>query len=122
MGLINRPARAGAIAVMGLAITAYTGVAASGAMAAPSIAGPHLVALKGSLAPTTDKVTGSFQQQADVRGGLTCSSERRRAEPHAESRLHQAQRLVPQVARHREVQRPVRANGRDPQRGGELPA
>ncbi len=63
MGLIHRPARAGVIAVMGLAITAYTGAAASGAMATPSIAGPHLVALKGSLAPTTDKVTGSFSSK-----------------------------------------------------------
>ncbi|HET9897844.1 MAG TPA: S53 family peptidase [Streptosporangiaceae bacterium] len=63
MGLINRPARAGAIAVLGLAITAATGAAASGAMAAPSIAGPHLVALKGSLAPTTDKVTGGFSSK-----------------------------------------------------------
>ncbi len=61
MGFINRPARAGAIAVMGLAITAATGAfAATGAMAAPSIAGPHLVALSQSLNPTTDAATGSF--------------------------------------------------------------
>ncbi len=45
---------------MGLALTAATGAMASGAMAAPTTAGPHLVALKGSLAPTTDKVTGNF--------------------------------------------------------------
>jgi subtilase family serine protease len=61
MGFINRPARAGAIAVMGLAITATTGAfAATGAMAAPAHAGPSLVAVKQSLAPTTDKVTGHF--------------------------------------------------------------
>ncbi len=61
MRLVSRPARAGAIAVMGLAITAYTGAAAaSGAMAAPTVSGPHLVALKGSVSPTTDAVTGSF--------------------------------------------------------------
>ena len=61
MRLVSRPARAGVIAVMGLAITAYTGAAAaSGAMAAPTVSGPHLVALKGSVSPTTDAVTGSF--------------------------------------------------------------
>jgi len=60
MRLVSRPARAGVIAVMGLAFTAYTGAAASGAMAAPTVSGPHLVALKGSVSPTTDAVTGSF--------------------------------------------------------------
>src|SRR6185437_3101415 len=60
MRLVSRPARAGVIAVMGLAFTAYTGAAASGAMAAPTVSGPHLVAIKGSLSPTTDAVTGSF--------------------------------------------------------------
>ena len=61
MRFTNRPVRAGAVAVMGLAITAATGAfAATGAMAAPSVAGPHLVVLKGSLNPTTDKIVGSF--------------------------------------------------------------
>lgn len=60
MGLINRPVRAGAVAVLGLAVTAATGLlAASGAMASPS-SGPHLVALKGSMSPTTDHIIGGF--------------------------------------------------------------
>jgi kumamolisin len=46
---------------MGLALTAYTGAAASGAMAAPTVSGPHLVALKNSVSPTTDKVTGAYR-------------------------------------------------------------
>ena len=40
MRLVSRPAPAGVIAVMGLAFTAYTGAAASGAMAAPTSVGP----------------------------------------------------------------------------------
>jgi|HubBroStandDraft_1064217.scaffolds.fasta_scaffold00704_9 subtilase family serine protease len=61
MGLINRPVRAGAVAVMGLAIAGYTSAfAATGAIAAPSVAVPHLVALKDSVSPTTDKITGAY--------------------------------------------------------------
>ncbi|HUC56897.1 MAG TPA: S53 family peptidase [Streptosporangiaceae bacterium] len=61
MGLISRPVRAGAVAVMGLAIAGYTSAfAASGAVAAPAVAGPHLVALKNSVNPTTDKITGAY--------------------------------------------------------------
>jgi subtilase family serine protease len=60
MGLINRPVRAGAVAVLGLAVTASTGLlAATGAMAAPS-SGPRLVALKGSVSPTTDHIIGGY--------------------------------------------------------------
>jgi kumamolisin len=61
MGLLNRPVRAGAVAVMGLAIAGYTSAfAMTGASAAPAVAGPHLVALKGSVNPTTDKITGAY--------------------------------------------------------------
>ena len=60
MGLINRPVRAGAVAVIGLAISAYTGAMAAGATAAPTASGPHYVALKASLSPTTDKITGGY--------------------------------------------------------------
>jgi kumamolisin len=64
MGLINRPVRAGAVAVMGLAIAGYSSVfAASSAVAAPSVARPHLVALKGSVSPTTDKITGAYSSK-----------------------------------------------------------
>ena len=60
MGLFSRPVRAGAVAVMGLAVTAFTGMfAATGAMAAPA-GGQHLVALKGSVSPTTDHVIGGY--------------------------------------------------------------
>jgi subtilase family serine protease len=64
MGLINRPVRAGAVAVMGLAIAGYSSVfAASSAVAAPSVARPHLVALKDSVSPTTDKITGAYSSK-----------------------------------------------------------
>ena len=64
MGLINRPVRAGATAVVGLAITAMTGALATGAMAAPVSAGPHFVAIKGSVSPTTDRIVGGYHSKA----------------------------------------------------------
>jgi subtilase family serine protease len=61
VSLISRPVRAGAVAVMGLAIAGYGSMfAATSAVAAPTVAGPHLVALKNSVSPTTDKVTGAY--------------------------------------------------------------
>jgi len=58
--MLHRPVRAGAIAVMGMAMTAVTGVFASpAAMAAPA-AGPRYVAISGSLPHTTNASTGSF--------------------------------------------------------------
>src|SRR5262249_2593260 len=60
MGLINRPVRVGVVAVIGLAISAYTGAMASGALAAPATSGPQLVAIRGSVSPTTDAITGGY--------------------------------------------------------------
>jgi subtilase family serine protease len=61
MGLLHRPARAGAIAAIGVAMTAMTGVFSSGAaMAAAPAAGPPFAAIRGSLTPTTDAVTGGY--------------------------------------------------------------
>jgi subtilase family serine protease len=61
MGLLHRPARAGAIAVLGLAITGLTGAfASSGAMAAPAAGGPRFVAISGSLPRTTDTIIGAY--------------------------------------------------------------
>jgi subtilase family serine protease len=65
MGLMKRPIRAGAVAVLGLAMTAMTGtIASASAMAAgppaAAAAGPQYVALAGSLTPTTDRMTGSY--------------------------------------------------------------
>jgi subtilase family serine protease len=60
MGLIRRPVRAGAVAVLGLALTATTGAFAAGAVAAPSSRGPQLAALKASVNPTTDHITGAY--------------------------------------------------------------
>ena len=62
MGLINRPTKAGATAIVGLAVIAMTGTfAATGAMAAPAAGGPHFVAIKGSVNPTTDHIVGGFR-------------------------------------------------------------
>jgi subtilase family serine protease len=59
--VMHRSIRAGAVAVMGLAIAGVGGAfAATSAVAAPAAAGPHLVALKDSVSSTTDKVTGAY--------------------------------------------------------------
>ncbi len=60
MGLIKRPARAGAMAVLGLAVTAATGAFAATAVASPSSGSPRFVAVKGSLTPTTDRIIGRY--------------------------------------------------------------
>ena len=61
MALLNRPVRAGAIAVLGVAMTAMTGVLSSpAAMAAAPAAGPHFAAISGSLPRTTDASTGGY--------------------------------------------------------------
>jgi subtilase family serine protease len=60
MGLIHRPARAGALAVLGLAMTAMTGAATTSAMASPAATAPRYVALTASAAATHDAVTGSY--------------------------------------------------------------
>ena len=61
MGVISRPVRAGSVAIMGLAITAFTGTLASAGAATPA-PGANLgyVALANSVPPTTDNVTGSY--------------------------------------------------------------
>jgi subtilase family serine protease len=61
VGVISRPVRAGAVAVIGLAITAFTGTLASAGAATPA-PGANLgfVALANSVSPTTDNVTGSY--------------------------------------------------------------
>jgi subtilase family serine protease len=64
MRLLHRPLRATGAAVLGLATIALTGAfagaQASASTAAPSTASPSLVALKNSLAATSDKQTGAF--------------------------------------------------------------
>jgi subtilase family serine protease len=60
MGLVHRPARAGAIAVLGLAMTAMTGALATSALASPATAVPGYVALAGSAAATHDAATGNY--------------------------------------------------------------
>ena len=61
MGVISRPVRAGAVAAMGLAITAFTGTLASAGAATPAPgASLGYVALANSVSPTTDTITGSY--------------------------------------------------------------
>ncbi|HEU5419479.1 MAG TPA: S53 family peptidase [Streptosporangiaceae bacterium] len=60
MRLLNHPIRAGAVAVLGLAMTAATGAMASSAAAATPASRPAFSALARSVVPTTDKVTGAF--------------------------------------------------------------
>ena len=59
MGLINRPVRGAAIAVLGLAVTAMTGAFATSALASAPPA-PHYVALAGSAVGTGAARTGSY--------------------------------------------------------------
>ena len=61
MTLLRHPVRAGAVAVLGLAMTAMTGsLAATAASAAPTATRPAFAALKNSVPSTTDKVTGRY--------------------------------------------------------------
>jgi subtilase family serine protease len=85
MGLIHRSIRAGAIAVVGLAITALGGAfTASAAMAAAPSATPSFTPLRASVPATTDTRTGQFtssrmsvevvlapQHQAELNGLLS---------------------------------------------------
>jgi len=60
MSLINRPLRAGLIAVLGLAMSAMTGAFATSALASATSAAPRYVALSGSATTTHDSVAGSY--------------------------------------------------------------
>jgi kumamolisin len=61
VGVISRPVRAGTVAIMGLAITAFTGTLASAGAATPAPgASLGYVALANSVPETTDNVTGSY--------------------------------------------------------------
>ena len=61
MGVMSRPVRAGAVAAMGLAITAFTGTLASAGAATPAPgASLGYVALANSVSPTTDTITGRY--------------------------------------------------------------
>src|SRR6516225_12240153 len=61
VGVIPRPVRAGAVAAMGLAITAFTGTLASAGAATPAPgASLGYVALANSVSPTTDTITGRY--------------------------------------------------------------
>ncbi len=61
MRLLNHPIRAGAVAVLGLAMTATTGALASTAAVAAPASTPAFSALARSVVPTTDKVTGAYK-------------------------------------------------------------
>jgi kumamolisin len=66
MRLIHRPVRAGALAVLGLALTAATGTLAATAQAAPAVpavppaASPHYVSVSGSLTAIHAASTGAY--------------------------------------------------------------
>jgi subtilase family serine protease len=61
MGLLKRPIYVGAVAVVGLATVALTGTYAATAASAASTSTPHFVALRNSVSPTTDRVTGTYR-------------------------------------------------------------
>src|ERR1700749_1238327 len=61
VGVISRPVRAGTVAIMGLAITAFTGTLASAGAATPAPgASLGYVALANTVPKATDNVTGSY--------------------------------------------------------------
>ena len=64
MSLFRRPLRAGAIAVMGLAVIALSGAFSSAAMAAAPSGAPQFVAMKNSVPTTTDTMTGLYHSSA----------------------------------------------------------
>ena len=62
MDRLHGQVRAGAIATVGLAVTAMAGAIGSpGALAAPAAGGPRFTAISGSLPPTTDAITGAYR-------------------------------------------------------------
>jgi hypothetical protein len=58
MGLLKRPVYVGTVAAVGLATMGLTGARAATAVAATSA--PQFVALRNSISPTTDRITGSY--------------------------------------------------------------
>jgi subtilase family serine protease len=64
MSLLHRPVRAGAIAVLGLAITAMTGALASTAAVAAPAGTPVFAALAKSVPHTTDKAIGRYSSRS----------------------------------------------------------
>jgi len=60
LSLFHRPARVGAVAVLGLAMTAATGAFAATALASPSAATPRYVALSGSVLSNHAAKMGSY--------------------------------------------------------------
>jgi subtilase family serine protease len=61
MSLLKRPARLGTAAAAGLAALALTGGYAATSAAAVSTSAPQFVALRNSVTPTTDRVTGAYR-------------------------------------------------------------
>jgi subtilase family serine protease len=59
MGLLKRPIYVGTVAVVGLATMALTGAYAATAATAATSA-PQFVALRNSVSPTTDRISGSY--------------------------------------------------------------
>jgi len=64
MSLLHRPVRAGAVAVLGLAITAMTGALASTAAVAAPAGTPTFSALARSVPHTTDKAIGHYSTKS----------------------------------------------------------
>ena len=71
MGLIRRPVGAAAIGVVSLAMTAFTAALAApaalgstAAMGSVTSTGPRFAAVSGSLAKTTDHITGSYSSRS----------------------------------------------------------
>ncbi len=64
MSLFRRPLRAGAIAVMGLAMIALSGAFSSAAIAAAPSSAPRFVAMTNSVPATTDTQTGLYHSSA----------------------------------------------------------
>jgi subtilase family serine protease len=60
LSLFHRPVRAGAVAILGLAMTAATGAFATSALASPSAATPRYVPLSGSVISAHAAKTGSY--------------------------------------------------------------
>jgi kumamolisin len=61
MGLLKRPVYVGTVAVVGLATVAMMGAYAATAASAASTSTPQFVALRNSVSPTTDHITGAYR-------------------------------------------------------------
>ena len=122
MGVISRPVRAGAVAAMGLAITAFTGTLASAGAATPAPgASLGYVALANSVSPTTDTVTGRYSSSKMQVEVAVASRDEAGLNSMLAALYDKNSPSLPPLPDDRAVRRPLRAHPGGPGCGGQVP-